>query len=327
MPNLLSPLKIKNLELPNRIVMPPMANGLATKKGEMKPDLIEHYLGRPHIGLIIVEHSYVQSNGKAGENQLGIYSDELIKGLKKLVDAIHQDDNKVGIQITHAGSTAKEEIIGETPVAPSSVKHPGREEPELPRELTKLEMEDIKKSFVEAALRAKQAGFDMVEIHGAHGYFLNQFFSPLTNQREDEYGGSFANRLRYPLEIVKAVRQAVGENYPLFYRLGSDDFISGGLTVEDGVKAAPRLNQAGIDVIDLSGGLKGFEPGIKKEKGFLYLSKAIKPVTDANILVTGGIKQPEFADKIVRNEETDLVGIGRAFLKNKFWAQEAVNKL
>ncbi len=327
MTNLLSPLTIKDLKLSNRIVMPPMANGLATEKGEMEPDLIEHYLGRPETGLIIVEHSYITPRGKASENQLGIYSDELISGLKKLVDAIHKEGNKVGIQINHAGSTASKDLIGETPVAPSAVKHPGREDPESPRQLTVDEMKEIKQAFVESALIAKQAGFDMVEVHGAHGYLLNQFFSPLTNQRKDEYGGSFENRLKFPLEVVKAVRKALGEDYPLFYRLGCDDFLTGGLTVEDGVKAAPQLKKAGVDVIDLTGGLKGFDPVDDKEEGFLYLSKAVKPATDAKVLVTGGIKKPQEANEIIKNEDADLIGIGRAFLKDKLWAQKAVNEL
>ncbi|MFW5980735.1 MAG: NADH:flavin oxidoreductase [Halanaerobiaceae bacterium] len=327
MPDLLTPLTIKNLKLSNRIVMPPMANGLADEKGKVKADLIDHYTGRPDTGLIIVEHSYIRPEGKAGENQLGIYSDELIEGLQELVKAVHEENNKIGIQINHAGSTASREVIGESPVAPSPVKHPGRDEAELPRELTKSEMEAIKDSFVAAALRAKKAGFDMVEVHGAHGYFLNQFFSPLTNQRDDEYGGSFAGRLKYPLEVVKAVRQAVGEDYPLFYRMGCDDFLPGGLTAEDGVKAAPELSRTGVDVIDLTGGLKGFRPVDEKEEGFRYLARAVKPATDAYILVTGGIKQPETADEIIQKEEADLVGIGRAFLKDKLWARKAVEQL
>ncbi len=327
MSNLLSPLRIKNLELPNRIVMPPLANGLADDEGFMETELIEHYLGRPGVGLIIVEHSYINPRGKAHKKQLGIFSDEHIAGLKKMVTSIHEAGNKVGIQITHAGSSTTEDVIGTTPLAPSAVKHPGRKDDVVPEELTIEQINQIKDDFVQAALRAKKAGFDMVEIHGAHGYLLNQFISPLSNQREDHYGGSLENRIKFPLEVVKAVRNAVGQEYPLFYRLGSDDYLEGGLTVDDGIKIAPELAKAGVDVIDLTGGLRGYSPAGNDQGFFLYLSKAIKPVTDATILVTGGIKTPEFANKAVEENDTDLVGVGRALLKDKLWAKKAIESL
>lgn len=327
MTNLLSSLKIKNLELLNRIVMPPLANDLADVKGYMQADLIEHYLGRLEVGLIIVEHSYINSQGKASKKQLGIYKDDHIPGLKELVEAIHGAGNKVGIQITHAGSATTEGVIGTTPVAPSAIKHPGRKNAELPKKLTINQLDEFKDDFVQAALRTKKAGFDMVEIHGAHGYLLNQFLSPLTNKREDIYGGSLENRMRFPLEVVEAVRDALGPEYPLFYRLGCDDYLTGGLTVDDGVKVAPKLAQAGVDVIDLTGGLRGYSVAGNDQGFFLYLSKAVKAVTDAKILVTGGIKTAEFANKIVEENSTDLVGVGRALLKDKLWAKKAVESI
>lgn len=324
MSNLLSPLKIRELELPNRIVMPPMANNLGEEEGIVRSELIEHYLGRPELGLIIVEHSYINPLGKASDRQLGIYKDELVSGLKQLVDAIHEEGNKVGIQITHAGSATTEEVIGSIPLAPSAVKHPWSKDNHLPQELSIDQLKEIRRGFTQAALRAKWAGFDMVEIHGAHGYLLNQFLSPITNQRDDSYGGSLENRLRFPLEVVKAVRNVVGSEFPLFYRLGCDDYIPGGLTVEDGRNVAPELAKAGVDVIDLTGGLRGYSVAGNEEGFFLYLAQAIKPVTDAVILVTGGIKTAEFANKIVEENNTDLVGVGRALLKDKLWAKDAV---
>ncbi|MFW6035637.1 MAG: NADH:flavin oxidoreductase [Halothermotrichaceae bacterium] len=328
MTNLLSSLKIKDLELTNRIVMPPMANELADKKGYMNPEHIEHYLGRPEVGLIIVEHSYINLEGKASPNQLGIYKDEQIPGLKELVDAVHKAGNKIGIQINHAGSGAtSRDIRGARNLAPSAVRHPGRENNEIPERLSVKQMEKIKKDFVQAAIRAKKAGFDMVEVHGAHGYLLNQFISPLTNQRNDNYGGSLENRSRFPLEVVEAVRNVLGKDYPLFFRLGCDDFLPDGLTVEDGIKIAPKLAAAGVDVIDLTGGLRGYEPAGNEEGFFVYLAEAIKPVTDAYILITGGIKTADFASKIVEENKTDLVGVGRALLKDKLWAKKAVEIL
>lgn len=329
MQNLLTPLKIKDMELPNRIVMPPLANGLADKEGFLKDKLIEHYIGRPGVGLIIVEHSYINPEGKAHQQQLGIYSDKHIAGLKRLVDAVHEAGNKIGIQITHGGSAVDNDLISDNnkPVAPSAVKHPGRKDGIEPAELNLEQIEEIRDDFVQAALRAKEAGFDMVEIHGAHGYLLNQFFSPLTNQRDDKYGGSFEDRLRFPLEVITAVREVLGDDYPLFYRLGTDDYLPGGLTVDDGVKAAPLLEEAGVDVIDLTGGLRGYSVAGNDEGFFLYLARAIKPVTGAKILVTGGIKTPEYANKIVESGDTDLVGVGRAMLKDKLWAEKALEAI
>jgi len=212
---LFSSLKIRNLVLRNRLVMPPMALDIATEQGEVTHTLMEHYLRRARtypeidrkkfrgtdragLGLIIIEHAYVNSNERAHPRQLGIYDDFLIDGLKELVAGIHQEDVPVGIQISHAGARALHE-----PSAPSEMRSPhlsrfglkqGVERGELPRELSKEELGRILNDFARAARRAQLAGFDFVEIHGAHGYLLNQFYSPLTNVRDDEYGGSLEHR-------------------------------------------------------------------------------------------------------------------------------------
>ena len=212
---LFSSLKIKNLVMRNRLVMPPMALDIATEQGEVTHTLMEHYLrrARPYpeidrkkyrgadragLGLIIVEHSYVNSSGRAHPRQLGIYDDSMIDGLRELVAGIHQEDVPVGIQISHAGARALHE-----PSAPSEMRSPhlsrfglkqGVERGELPRELSKEELGRILNDFARAARRAQLAGFDFVEIHRAHGYLLNQFYSPLTNVRDDEYGGSLEHR-------------------------------------------------------------------------------------------------------------------------------------
>jgi 2,4-dienoyl-CoA reductase-like NADH-dependent reductase (Old Yellow Enzyme family) len=329
--NLLSTLKLKEKQVKNRIVLPPLASRGATKEGEVTEKVLKQYAERPGVGIIISEHSYVSAEGRVSQNQLGIYDDKLIPGLKKLVKTIKSNGSLAGIQITHGGSAVASEINGRKALAPSAVPHPGRDIGETPVAFSKKQLAALKDSFVKGALRAQKAGFDFIELHGAHGYLLNQFLSPLTNKREDEYGGSFAARLRFPLEIVKAVREAVGQRYPIFYRLGCDDFLEGGLVVEDGVKAAPQLEDAGVDLLDLSGGLKGYGPAEKKsdkEEGhFVYLGEAIKPVVNIPILVTGGIKTSGFADRIVRNNKTDLVGVGRAMLKDKEWAKKALNKI
>ena len=327
MVDLLSPIKIKNLRLKSRIVMPALASRGASKIGMVTPDVLKQYDNRPQVGMMIVEHTYVRREGRVSENQLGIYDESHVSGLAELAYLIKDNGSGAAIQLTHGGSASSSNIIGRSAFAPSEIKHPGRDIDEKPTALTQSDLKELKYSFVKAALRAKKAGFDLIELHGAHGYLFNQFLSPLTNKRDDKYGGNLKNRLRFPLEVIKAVRGAVGRKYPIAYRLGCDDFLEGGITVDDAVQAAKFIEEAGIDMLDLSGGLTGYGDAGDEEGFFVYLGEAIKPEVDIPVLVTGGIKNPEFADKIVREEKTDLVGIGRAMLKDKKWAEKAVDKL
>ena len=206
---LFDPLVIGNLTLKNRIVMPPMANDLADAEGRVTDRLITHYTRRaPGVGLVIVEYSYVSRDCKLSSRQLGIYDDTLLNGRASLVKSIHAGGTPVCIQITHAGPRAPSSICGSQPIGPSAI--PARESDEVPRELEKPEIRHLVGLFGEAAGRARKAGFDAVEVHGAHGYLLNQFTSPLSNRRTDGYGGSFESRIRFPLEIVAEVRKVVG---------------------------------------------------------------------------------------------------------------------
>lgn len=322
MPGLLTPFIYRGLELRNRIVMPPMANNLATEKGEVTREILHHYKRRrTDVGLIIVEHSYVHPLGRVNKNQLGLHGDHVLPGLKQLVNNIVAGRTAIGIQLTHGGSAVPAEVIGQEPLAPSPVAHPRLQE--KPRELSLAEMKEIREAFAAAARRAKTAGFHLVEIHGAHGYLLNQFYSPLTNHRQDEYGGTREKRLRFPLEVVQAVRAAVGPDFPIFYRLGSNDGFPGGLTVEDAQFAAPRLVEAGVDVLDISGGFMGSRPVGAEPGYFVPLAVAVKAVVKAPVLVAGGITDPVFADELVRDGKTDLVGIGRALLEDPDWAVKA----
>lgn len=327
MANLLSQIEIKGISIRNRIVMPPIASE-TSEEGRVSPKTIDYYVKRARggIGLIIVEHSFIEPRGRYSEKQLTIKDDKSLEGLSKLVEELHKTGAKIGIQITHAGGAAKSKIIGEQPVAPSAVKVPKGEE--VARELTKEDMEFIKEAFVSAAARAKKAGFDLVEIHGAHGYLLNQFYSPLTNRRTDEYGGSRENRLKFPLEVVSAVREEVGSDFCVAYRLGADDRMEGGLTLDDGVFAAQQLEKAGIDILDISGGHGGYGATTEMSQGYLvYMVEAIKPVIKIPTIITGGIKEPEFADELIRQGKTDMVGIGRALLADVDWAKKAIETL
>jgi len=325
--SLLDPLTIRKLHIGNRIVMPPMASELATRSGDVTEALITHYKSRCRsVGLVIVEHSYIHPIGKRSEKQLGIHSDNLVAGLSRLVQAVHEEGTPIAIQINHAGRRANSRVSGAQPVAPSSVPDP--ESNETPRESTTNEIRSIVKAFGLAARRAVKAGFDAVEIHGAHGYLLSQFCSPLTNRRNDRYGGVLENRMRFPLEVASEVLSTVGQHTPVLYRLGADDMMPGGLTLEESKKIAQTLANLGIAVIDVSGGLCGYQPSNLSGEGyFARLAKGIKQTVKVPVITSGGIKTPQFADEIVKAGVADLVGIGRAFLADPKWAIRAIETL
>lgn len=327
MPKLLDPLAVGGLSLKNRIVMPPMANDLATTKGEVTQALIAHYTRRAAgVGLVIVEHSYIAKDGKLSSKQLGIYDDALIKGLTDLANSIHAKGTPASIQITHAGRRANSSISGNQPVAPSAI--PASDSDEVPRELERHEIERLVRLFGEAARRACKAGFDAVEIHGAHGFLLNQFTSPLSNRRTDEYGGSFENRIRFPLEVVEEVRKAVGSDSSLLYRLGAYDGQEGGVTIDECQAFSRRLVEAGVNIVDVSGGLIGSRPeGLASQGYFLPLAEKIKQAVEVPVMGVGGIKDPEFADEAIRQNRVDLVAVGRAILTDPDWALNAAKTL
>lgn len=314
---LLNPLEVKGLVLKNRVVMPPMHTGLATTEGVVTDTLVEHYVKRAKtLGLLIVEHSYVSQAGKLSERQLGIYDDKLVPGLERLSSRVHAKGTPVVIQINHAGRNARREITGMQPVAPSSNGSA--------RELQVGEIEALTETFANAALRAIKAGFDGVEVHGAHGFLLNQFFSPLTNRRRDDYGGSPEKRMRLPLEVVRRTREKIGGRL-LLYRLGSDDLDPAGTQIEDSKKLAVKLEEAGVDVIDVSGGLCGSRPEqLQSIQGyFIPQARQIKEVVGIPVIGVGGIRTPEIADEFIREGKVDLVAVGRELLMNPNWATEA----
>ena len=314
-------MEVKGLTLRNRIVMPPMQTGRATVKGAVTDRLISFYVRRSAaLGLLIVEHSYVSAGGKLSPKQLGIYNDELIDGLEKLSARIHAVGTPVVVQITHAGGVANRQVIGAEPAGPSATRNA--------RELTRNEIEALVEEFAVAAERAIKAGFDGVELHGAHGFLLNQFSSPLLNKRADEYGGSLENRMRFPLMVVEKVRES-SRGRLLLYRLGADDLDPNGTRVEDSATFATKLEQCGVDVIDVSGGLCGSEPKqLRNVKGyFVPQAYEIKRAVKAPVIGVGGITDAEYADKLVRDGKVDLVAVGRALWKDPKWAEKVVEAL
>jgi 2,4-dienoyl-CoA reductase-like NADH-dependent reductase (Old Yellow Enzyme family) len=319
--SLLDPIKIKGVKLKNRIVMPPMNTEYATTDGTVTAKLIEHYRKRAgNLGLLIIEHAYIHPHGRLSKRQLGIYHGNLIPGLKHLATSLKATGTPVIAQINHAGSRTTTEMIGTRPVAPSKR---GKA-----RRLTIDEIQELTEAFATAAERAVRAGFDGVEIHGAHGFLLNQFYSPLRNKRSDRYGGTLQKRIRFPLEVVEAVKQKTGRKL-LLYRIGADDMNPAGTTVKDSQKFAKKLEKAEVDIIDISGGLSGSRPeGLQKTQGyFIPQAHQVKKAVTVPVIGVGGITEPEYANKIIRERKVDLVAVGRALLKDPEWATKAIQTL
>lgn len=328
MPGLFDPINIRGLALKNRLVMPPMATGMATEDGEVTDRHIKHYTARAKggVGLIIIEHTYVSEDGKLSRGQTGLYDDRLIPGLKRLVEAIHAEGTKVIIQLTHGGAKAPRSITGKQPSGPWNIILPNGTE--APRPLTISEIKSLVTSFGNAAYRAVEAGFDSVELHGAHGFLLCQFLSPYANKRNDEYGGNPANRLRFPAEVIKEVKTRLGKSMPLFYRFGADDLLEGGLTLREAKLAAQHLEQAGVDVMDVSAGIGGGAPRSSTEQGYYVpLAEGIKEVVKVPVIGVGNITEPEYADRIISEGKVDLVAVGRTLLANPDFPKQAARNL
>ena len=309
------------MTLRNRIVMPPMQSGRASFEGAVTNKLTNFYVRRSSaVGLPIVEHAYVSPLGKIGPKQLGIYNDSLIPGFEKLAFGLHSVGAPAIVQISHAGAVANKKVIGATPVGPS--------ERGKTRMLEKEELFALADDYALAAERAINAGFDGIELHGAHGYLLNQFFSPLLNKRDDEFGGSLENRMRFPLIVVEKVRRIVGSRLLLF-RLGSDDLAPKGIRIEDSVEFAIKLQEASIDILDVSGGMCGSEPKqLRQIKGyFIPQAHKVKEAVKIPVIGVGGITEAQFADQLVNDGKVDLVAVGRALWHDSEWAQKAVNLL
>ncbi len=330
MANLLSPLSFSGLKLRNRIVMPPMWSGQAKPDGGVTEKIVEYHRARAAAGcgLVIVEHSFVHPGGRHTPTQIGVHCDGMIEGLSGLAAAIRAEGAVAALQISHAGSRVASGVLGETkPVAPSALRHPYEPSGEVPEALTISRTQEIVTAFGTAAARAQKAGFDAVEIHAAHGFLLSEFLSPLTNRRTDKYGGNITERSRMHLEVLLEVRKRVGPGFPVFVRLGAHDETPGGLELEDACVTAARLADAGANLIDVSGGLQGSR-GIGKEPGyFVPYASAIKASIKIPVIVTGGIREPAHADRVIREGHADLVGIGRGMLEDADWARKAIAAL
>ena len=246
--------EINGLQLSNRFVRSATWEGMATESGECTSKLIDLMAGLAGggVGLIISGHTYVSPEGQAGPWQLGVYRDDLLPGLETMTKAVHEKGGKIVMQLAHAGYFSFAKLTGRTPMAPSHVEGFAKG----PRqEMTLEDIQNVVKAFGAAAKRAQCAGFDGVQIHSAHGYLLSQFLSPAFNKRKDQYGGDIRNRARALVEVLRSIRDTVGNNYPVLVKINCRDFIENGLTLEDSLQVGAMLEENGIDAIELSGGV------------------------------------------------------------------------
>ena len=309
--------------LKNRFVRAATWEGLATTDGAVTPKLIEMMvsLAKGGVGLIISSHAYVSREGQGTPWQLGIHDDKLVPGLREMVSAVHENGGSIVVQLAHAGQCAEVELTGRPALVVSDpVDHvQGNIE-----RITPTEIERLVFCYAQAANRAQKAGFDGIEIHSGHGYLLSQFLSPAYNRRQDEYGGSIENRARIHLQIYQAIRAMVGADYPILIKMNGADFIDNGLTVDDSLQAAGRFADAGFDAIEVSGGiirtgrLSPSRPGITtvdKEAYFQEYSGRFKRDINVPLLLVGGLRSFEVAERIVAEGIADYISMSRPFIR------------
>lgn len=321
------PIKIKNVEIPNRIVFPPVNANYASNDGFVTERIINFYrhVAEGGIGLCVVGVASVRKDGKATTNGLMLDDDKYIDGLRQLFEAIKSSGSISSLQLIHSGRQTCKAIIGEQPIAPSSIPCPVMKE--KPRELSVHEIRDLVNCFAESAYRAKVAGAEMVELHGAHGYLVNEFLSPYSNKRTDEYGGNIENRVRFFREILKKVRNKVGEDYPICCRISAAEFVDGGLTIEESKDIAKMLVDAGADLISVSTGVYESMDRIcpTKEMGrriYAKISRAIKDSVNVPVIVVGNILDLDDAEKVLRDGDADMVAMGRALIADPYLVQK-----
>ncbi len=309
------PVRIGQMELRNRIVMPPMGTKHASKEGYVTSQVKDYFEARARggAGLIIVEATLVHPGGRAFEKLLEIYDDKFIPGLRELVGVIHRHGAKAAIQLQHCGRMAKSALSGMQPVAPSPIPRPGGE---IPKELAVGEIRDIVGYFADAAVRAQKAGFDAIEIHGAHAFLIDQFLSRSSNKRKDSYGGGIENRARLLTEVLRAVKKAVGGKIPVWCRINGTDYgTEEGTTLEEARETARLAQEAGADAIHVTAhGPKAVQHQqvMAPMSGvFADLAKGIKEAVTVPIILVGRIT-PEAGERIISEGKADLVAIGKA---------------
>lgn len=325
MVHLATPYQIKGLSLKNRIVMAPMCQySVSSRDGKPNDWHFVHYVSRAigGVGLIIIEMTDVEPDGRITDYDLGLWSDDQIPAFQRIIDAVHQYDAKIGIQIAHAGRKAED---APTPVGPSSI--PFSEAFKKPRALTTEEVREMVQKYQAAARRAVAAGVDTIEIHGAHGYLIHQFHSPKINQRTDEYGQDLA---RFGVEVIQAIKEVMPENMPLLMRISAVEYWKDGYTLDHAIDLCRKYRDAGVDVFHISsGGESPVRPKASSDyPGYqVPYARAIKEAVGVPVIAVGNLDDPRLAEAIIANNDADLVAIARGLLRDPYWPIHAIQEL
>ncbi len=317
---LFHPVSINRMELKNRAVMPAMGTGYSKHDSTVTDRLVAYLARRAQggAGLIITEVCAIDPRGKGFPSELGIWKDDFIPGLSRIPRALHESGAKAAVQLHHAGRETFKIVAGDLPEAPSAVPSAILNQPCAEMSIERIQ--EIIGAFASAAVRAKQSGFDAVEIHGAHGYLVNQFLSPFSNVRTDAYGGSDENRARFAIEIIKKIREKTGPDFPILIRVSADELIKGGYDLSFIQWLAPKLAEAGVDAIHCSIGVYSTPgnlsiAGFDTEPGFnLFRARALKQVVKIPVIAVGRIADPRLADQAIARGDADLVSFGRQHL-------------
>lgn len=317
MPKLFEPVRIGSLELKNRSVRSATWDGAADSQGAVTDEAVALFraLGKGGIGLIVTGHTFITPMGQGSPLQYGIHNDEMIPGLRRLVEAVHREGSKIAVQITHCGiNSGHLRRLGITLQGVSLLK-----EIETPhRAMTEAEIEAVIRDFTAAAGRAVEAGFDAIQLHGAHGFLMSQFLSPFFNRRTDRWGGSPENRRRFHLEVIRTVRQAIGRDFPLLIKFGAWEEMEGGLPLEEGVETARAMVGEGLDAIEVSIGARGStpaEPNAPERVYFLKQAAAVKRAVPVPVILVGGIRSLKTANDIIESGDADLISMSRPFIR------------
>ena len=324
MAELFESVSINGMKLANRFVRSATWEGLAGKDGSVTPKLTQMMveLARNEIGLIISGYTFVSPDGQSNPGQLAIHDDRFVAGLWAMVEAIHKAGGKIALQIVHGGRFADSALTGLPAIGPSAVVKDGQT---ICRAMSQPDIAYIVSAFKQAAIRAQQAGFDAIQLHAAHGFLFSQFLSPALNQRTDEFGGALENRARFLLEAVRSIRKAVGPGFPLLIKLNAEDYLEGGLTLDEAVQVSAMLEAASVDAIEYSGGTVAspekflpVRPGkLKIPQGEVYYrdaAKLYKTKVKIPLMLVGGIRSFETATDLVRHRVADFISFGRPLI-------------
>ena len=334
-PGLFDPIEIGGVRLRNRTLLPSMTTRLADDAGHVTEATLAYYRARAEggVGLVTVEMASPEIAGKHRFRELGIYDDMFLPGLRRLVDTLHEAGARASIQLGHGGSRARSVVSGTTPVAPSAVPTPVFEidaELAVPEAMSAARIRETVDAYVAAAARAQRAGFDMVELHGAHGYLISQFLSPLENTRSDAYGGSLENRARFGLEILRRIKSEV-PGLPVIFRIGVEDFFPGGLTADEGMQVGRWAEQNGADAVSVTAGHYRSLPAAERmippmaypAATFVEYAARMKQLVDVPVIGVGRLGDPDLAARAVADGKLDIVALGRPLIADPRWVAKA----